>query len=90
VIRASDWSEAELDQAARDFVNSPENVEVLDERLYVSRIFKWYRDEFPEDLAAYLAAYADEPLRGELTAASAADFPVRYRAYDWSLNDSEH
>jgi hypothetical protein len=90
VIRASDWSEAELDQAARDFVNNPENVEVLDERLHVSRIFKWYRDEFPEDLAAYLAAYADEPLRRELTAASAADFPVRYRAYDWSLNDSEH
>jgi hypothetical protein len=90
VIRASDWSEAALDQAAREFVNDPENVEVLDERLYVSRIFKWYRDEFPDDLAGYLARYANEPLKNDLTAASAADYPVRYRAYDWSLNDGAH
>jgi hypothetical protein len=90
VIRASDWSEAELDQAAREFVNNPENVEVLGERLYVSRIFKWYRDEFPDDLAGYLARFANEPLKSDLTAASAADYPVRYQAYDWSLNDSAH
>jgi Protein of unknown function, DUF547 len=88
VLRASDWSEAELEQAARDFINNPDNVAVEDGRLYLSRIFKWYRKDFPRDIVAYLRNYADARLDTELEAAADKGYPVRYRDYDWSLNGS--
>jgi Protein of unknown function, DUF547 len=88
VLRASDWSEAELERAARDFINDPDNVAVEDGRLYLSRIFKWYKKDFPRDIVAYLRNYADARLETELDAAAKNDYPVRYRDYDWSLNGS--
>jgi hypothetical protein len=88
VLRASDWSDAELDQAARDFVNNIENVEVADGRLVLSRIFKWYKKDFPRDIASYLKNYAGPGLEAQLAVAIAEDYPVTYRDYDWSLNAS--
>lgn len=89
VLRASDWTDAELTQAARDFVNTPENVEVVNGRLYLSRIFKWYKKDFPADIAAYLRNYADPALAAQLTKAAAEKYSVRYRDYNWSLNGSD-
>lgn len=88
VLRASDWSEEALEQAARDFINDPANVSVDVRAVHVSRIFKWYRREFPEDLYAYLQQYAAPPLQQQLVGAIEADLPVRYTDYDWSLNAS--
>lgn len=88
VLRASDWSEPELERAARDFINNPENVAIENGRLYLSRIFKWYRKDFPRDIVGYLANYADARLEAELDEAIANDYPIRYRDYDWSLNVS--
>ena len=85
-LRASDWSDSELDAAARDFVNDPANVRVEDGKVFLSRIFKWYRDEFPENLYAYLQQYAEPELRTELEAGIEGDFPTRSLKYDWSLN----
>ena len=93
VLRASDWSEQELELAARDFVNDPANVAIEDGRLYLSRIFKWYKKDFPRDIIGYLARYADDRLSAELRKAAENGYPVRYRDYDWSLNasgDGEH
>lgn len=88
VLRASDWSEQELDRATRDFINNPENVAIENGRLYLSRIFKWYRKDFPRDIVGYLTGYADARLAAELGEAVANDYPIRYRDYDWSLNVS--
>jgi Protein of unknown function, DUF547 len=88
VLRASDWSEQELERAARDFINNPENVAIEDGRLYLSRIFKWYRKDFPRDIVAYLRNYADARLDADLATAAKDGFPIRYRDYDWSLNAS--
>jgi hypothetical protein len=90
VLRASDWSDAELDQAARDFVNNIENVEIADGKLYLSRIFKWYKKDFPRDIASYLRSYAGPNLEPQLAIAIAEKYPVRFRDYDWSLNGSDH
>ncbi|HET6566029.1 MAG TPA: DUF547 domain-containing protein [Xanthomonadales bacterium] len=86
VLRPSDWTDADLDQAARDFINQPENVAVVDGKLQVSRIFKWYRKDFPTDLAAYLQQYAEPDLAKRLQQASLQQFPLVYLEYDWSLN----
>jgi len=89
VLRASDWSDEELDRAALDFINDPANVAVADNSVHLSSIFKWYRGDFPRDLYAYLQQYAAPALHAELAMAAENRFPRRYIEYDWSLNESE-
>lgn len=86
VLRPWEWTDAQLDEAAREFVNRPENVSVEDEKLWVSRIFKWYKKDFPEDLNAYLQQYARPELVQRLQLAKDNAYPVKFRKYDWTLN----
>ena len=88
VLRPWEWSEDQLDQAAREFVNRPENVSVEDGKLVVSSIFKWYKKDFPADLND-LQQFADPALLAELQQAHKQGYPLRYRKYDWSLNADE-
>lgn len=89
VLRPWEWTNEQLDAAAREFVNKPGNVAVENGSLQVSRIFKWHKKDFPAELAAYLEGYADPPLARQLRQASAESYPVRFRKYDWSLNSAE-
>ena len=89
VLRPWEWNDEDLDQAARDFVNNPENVAVEDDRLMVSTIFKWYKKDFPSDLNTYLQQFADPDLLADLRNAREQGYPVKYREYDWSLNADE-
>ena len=79
--------EAELDDAARAFVNHPRAATVLpDGRLRVSSIYKWFREDFGGDDAgviAHLWRFAAPPLH----AALANITRVADDAYDWALND---
>ncbi len=89
VLRAWEWSDEQLDAAARDFINDRANVSIDDNTLTLSSIFKWYRKEFPDDIHSYLQQYAEPGLGQQLQAAKDADYRIRYRPYDWSLNDSD-
>lgn len=79
---------ADLDAAARAFVNHPRGAMILpDGRLRVSSIYKWFREDFGGDDAgviAHLRRYAAPPLG----AALAPITRVSDDAYDWALNDS--
>jgi hypothetical protein len=86
VLRPWEWNDAQLDEAAREFVNRPENVAVADKKLWVSRIFKWYKKDFPKDLNGYLQQYAGPDLQKQLQLAKNGGYPTRYRKYDWSVN----
>ena len=88
VLRAWEWSDEQLDAAARDFINDQANVSIDDDTLTLSSIFKWYRKEFPDDIHSYLQQYAEPGLGQQLQAAKDANHRIRYRPYDWSLNDS--
>lgn len=87
-LRPWEWSDEQLDLAAREFINQPENVAVVDKKLYLSRIFKWYRKDFPAEIHDYLAGYAEPALADALRAAREQRYPIRYRDYDWTLNDT--
>ena len=89
VLRAWEWSDEQLDAAARDFINDRANVSIDDDTLYLSSIFKWYKKEFPDDIYAYLQQYAEPGLGHQLQAANDYNYRIRYRPYDWSLNDSD-
>ncbi len=87
VLRDWEWTDEQLDIAARDFVNNPANVKVIDETVFLSRIFKWYRKDFPKDTYAYLRQYADADLDKHLQTASEGAYPTKYFKYDWDIND---
>ena len=78
-------SERLLDQAARDYVNSPRGVKLTEDRLILSSIYDWYLVDFGTSqagLLAYLATLADPDLALRLKAFQGS---VDY-AYDWHLN----
>ena len=89
VLRAWEWSDEQLDAAARDFINDRANVSIDDDTLYLSSIFKWYKKEFPDDIYDYLQQYAEPELGHQLRAANDHNYRIRYRPYNWSLNDSD-
>ena len=89
VLRAWGWSDAQLDAAARDFINDRANVSIDDDTLTLSSIFKWYKKEFPDDIYGYLQLYAESGLGQQLQTAKDYNYRIRYRPYDWSLNDSD-
>lgn len=79
--------DVQLDQAARRFVAEPRNVRIdhAAKRVELSSIFKWYREDFGDDLLGYIARYSTPERAAELQRASGYD--IEFVAYDWRLND---
>ncbi|BFU95653.1 MAG: DUF547 domain-containing protein [Nitrospira sp.] len=81
--------DAQLDQAARAFINDPTRNR-FDRRLkiaYLSKIFDWFEDDFAGDSGSvlpFVARYVhDADLARELTPGV---YRIAYLDYDWSLN----
>ena len=77
---------ADLDAGAREFINHPRGVEVLaGNRLRVSSIYKWFRDDFGPDDAAVIAhfkKYAGPELAAKLGKVAT----IAEDQYDWAIN----
>lgn len=81
----ADTLDTQLDGATRNFINNTANTRIDGNRLSVSRIFKWYKGDFGDDIPAYIGQYATGPLKQALERlGTTAD--VVYMDYDWSLN----
>lgn len=79
--------EAQLEAAAKAYVNHPRGVNFDGSRLTISKIFDWYGKDFGATKAAQLksiAAHAAPELAEKLTSHTGR---VSY-GYDWSLNDT--
>lgn len=76
----------QLDEMTGAFVNNPESNHLKGNRLYVSKIFKWFSDDFNDDAAGFVAKYATGDLKKSLVEKK-NDLRVAYLDYDWSLND---
>jgi len=88
-LKVGEWRaetlNAELDQAARDFINSPRGVKVTSRGLVVSSIYSWFDEDFGGSKASVLAhirQFAD----ADLAAAIDGGAKIRSYDYDWSLN----
>ncbi len=80
--------EAQLQESAVEFINSPHGVTFDRNSLVLSGIFEWYRKDFggtDQTLLHHLASHAHAPLRARLIAAGRV---ARYQ-YDWGLNDEK-
>ncbi len=73
--------EAQLDRAARQFVNDPVRNGLTRQPPQFSALFEWYAPDFTRTttLIGYLDQYATQPLPPHTQ--------LRYLAYDWRLND---
>lgn len=76
----------QLDQATRSFINHPDNYRLEGDVLYVSRIFKWFSEDFKEGVVDFYLAHARGDLKNKLAQKKDA-LKLKYLPYDWSLND---
>jgi hypothetical protein len=81
--------DAQLDEAARRFVNDPtrNRYDIVQRTAFVSSIFEWYRADFEAaagSLPAWLARYVDEP--ASRAALLEGRLAIRHLPYDWDLN----
>jgi len=84
----ADKLEAQLDQAARDFINHPRAVRFdADGGLVLSSLYDWYRDDFGKsdaEFIAHLRKFAGPEMTktlGDITELDIAGYE-----YDWALN----
>lgn len=78
--------DSQLDEVTRAFVNDSEKNYLRDKTLYLSKIFKWFSDDFGNDPASFILKYASENLKSGID--SQKSLKVKYLDYDWSLNEN--
>jgi len=75
----------QLDANTRDFLNDPEENRLEDDTLYVSKIFKWFREDFGGDVVGFFLEHARDEFKDRLSE-SRNQINIRYLDYDWHLN----
>ncbi len=96
-LPVGDALETLLTRATVDFINDVENVSVdhAARTIYLSTIFKWYKNDFAHALRidgkpvesgvlAYVSQYAAADLATDI--AQAGNYTIEFRDYDWSIN----
>lgn len=91
------WAEtldAQLEDAAREFINREENVRMRGDVLFLSAIFNWYQEDFlaavpagnhPATVVDYVLRYLPEATAERIRREQPR---VEFYPYDWALNDA--
>ena len=75
----------QLTEMTEAFINDPESNRIEGNTLYVSSIFKWYAEDFEDDIIEFFLKYARGSLM-ETLKKKQAEIKLQYLEYDWSLN----
>ena len=67
------------------FINDAKSNYIQGNTLYVSRIFKWYSEDFKDGALAFVHQYAKGDLKETLDGRS-SELEIKYLDYDWTLN----
>jgi len=73
--------EKQLDIQTRKTLNNPKFIQVTDEKVLLSEIFKWYEQDFingDQSMIDFINAYRAMPIE--------ADKKVDYHTYNWQIN----
>jgi hypothetical protein len=81
----ADILDRQLDEMARAFINDSRHNRFDGRTLYVSSIFKWFSEDFNNDVVDFFLKYAQGDLKKKLEK-SKSNIQVKYLGYDWSLN----
>lgn len=77
----------QLNAAARNYINSLRGVQVIDDKLIVSKIYRWYLADFGEsevDIIYHLSQFADRTLSAHLKHIK----NINSYIYNWHLNST--
>ena len=93
----SEKLEMQLEDSTVKFLSDRSRNYFGNDRMYVSRIFDWYKEDFEkgwggvDSVAEFLARYAAELELDSATANQlrADDIRIRHLKYDWGLNDTQ-
>jgi hypothetical protein len=77
--------DSQLNDQARRFINDPKRNHLKGHTLFVSKIFKWFSEDFHDDIIDFFIKFANDPLKTELLR-DRDHIRLRYLDYDWSLN----
>jgi len=80
-----DVLDRQLTETTETFVNDSARNRLEGDTLYVSSIFKWYAEDFNEDVVGFFTKYVGGEIRKVLKE-HAEEIEVEYLDYDWSLN----
>lgn len=77
----ADGLDAQLDEAARAFINNPNKNQLNGNSAALSRIFKWFGGDFKKggSIIGFINRYAEAPLD--------TDADISFLDYDWNLNE---
>jgi len=81
----ADILDRQLDEMARAFINDSRRNRFEGRTLYVSSIFKWFSEDFHDDVVGFFLKHAQWDLKKQLEN-SKSKVKVKYLDYDWSLN----
>jgi hypothetical protein len=76
----------QLDRVTADFINDPNNNYISGNALHVSKIFKWFNEDFNGDTYGFIKRYARADLKKQLDSRG-EDLKIKYLHYDWGLNN---
>jgi len=72
---------------ARAFINDSRRNRLEGRTLFVSSIFKWFSEDFHNDVIGFFLKYAQGNLKKQLEDSELkSKIKVKYLDYDWSLN----
>jgi hypothetical protein len=75
----------QLDERTQAFINDFRRNRLEQQTLYVSSIFKWFSEDFNNDVVGFFLKYAQGDLKKRLED-NKNKIKVKYLDYDWSLN----
>jgi Protein of unknown function, DUF547 len=75
----------QLDASTQAFIQNTKENRLEGTTLYVSSIFKWFKEDFQNNPVGFFEKYAQGDLKKNL-AAQKDRIKVKYLDYDWSLN----
>lgn len=83
--------EESLETATLNFIQNPEQFRIdrAKRLVYLSKIFKWYEDDFKEGYDGALDFLSDYLSPEDTEFLESTDVKLRYLDYDWTLNDQK-
>ena len=77
--------DTQLDRQTRAFINNPKDTFVKDKKVFISKIFDWFDEDFNDNPLLFIRQYAGDRLTSDLETAG-PEPKIKYLHYDWSLN----
>mgnify|MGYP001819452708 CR=1 FL=1 len=77
--------EQQLNTVTKAFINDNQYNRLEDNTLFVSKIFKWFKKDFNDDVIGFFEQYASRELRQQINERKTT-LEIAYLDYDWGLN----